>query len=137
VSSSSSAAPTAELAPERPPLSTARGRTTIAPIVVEKILLRSAAEVDGVGPVVHTGLARLVPWVASGTPAEAEVGRESVTVDLAVSVRYPLPVRQVAASLRDHASRRIEELTGLAVRRVDITVAELVFDQDRPSPRVA
>lgn len=134
--SSASRAPTDELAPERPPLTTPEGRTTIAPVVVEKILLRAAADVDGVGPVVHTGLGRLVPWLASGTSAEAEVGRESVTVDLTISVHYPRPVRQVAASLRTHATRTITDLTGLAVRQVNITVSELVPGDDRPARRV-
>jgi len=133
--SGASPAPTAELAPERP-LSTPEGRTTIAPVVVEKILVRAAAEVDGVGPVVHTGLGRLAPWLASGASAEAEVGSESVTVDLTISVRYPRPVRQVAASLRAHAIRTIEGLTGLAVRQVNITVAELVPGDDHPARRV-
>ncbi|MDP8975688.1 MAG: Asp23/Gls24 family envelope stress response protein [Actinomycetota bacterium] len=129
-----SAAPTVELTPAGAPLSTGHGRTTIAPVVVEKIAVKSASEVDGVGPGVRTGLGRLVPWVAAGT-ADAEVGRESVALELTITVRYPRPVRQVTSSLRDHAVRRIEELTGLAVRRVDITVAELV-DQGPARRRV-
>ena len=135
---SAPAGATTELAPERAPLSTPRGRTTVAPAVVEKIVLKAATEVDGVGPVVQTGLGRVVPWVASGPPgrAEAEVGRESVTVDLTVAVYYPRPIRQVAASLRQHASRRIEDLTGLAVRQVNVTVADLVGDESRPGRRV-
>ncbi len=104
-------------------------------MVVEKIAVKAASEVEGVGPVVQTGLGRLVPWVATGT-ADAEVGRESVALDLTITVRYPRPLRQVTGSLREHAVRRVEELTGLAVRRVNITVAELVADQGPARRRV-
>ena len=132
--SSGTAAPADDTTPGPAPLSTSRGQTTIAPGVVEKIAVRSAREVDGVA-LVQTGLSRLLPWGPgdASAGAQAEVGRESVALDLTVSVTYPRPVGQVAAALRDHVAARIEALTGLAVRRVDIAVD---LAPEAPAPRV-
>ena len=135
LSSPTAASPTDDTTPGPAALSTSRGRTTIAPGVVEKIAVRAAREVDGVA-LVQTGLSRLLPWGPgdASAGAEAEVGRESVALDLTVSVTYPRPVGRVAAALRDHVIARIEALTGLAVRQVNISVAELV--PEAPAPRV-
>ena len=122
-------------------LLTARGETTISPVVVEKIATRAATEVDGVGGVVKTGLGRLLPWVSDdSTPqvaqATADVERDSVAVELTVNVRYPEPVSQVTGRLRDHVVQRLAELTGFGVREVNITVDELVVERPRSRPRV-
>ena len=56
-------------------------------------------------------------------------------VALTMSVRYPVPVRTVATSVREHVASRVGELTGLEVVEVDITVPALVSRHPRP-PRV-
>lgn len=112
----------------RPPAATGRGHTTIAPVVVEKIAARAAADVDGVGGVVRTGLSRLLPWTAGAGPASADaaIDRDTVTVDLTVNVLYPRPVGRVTAEVRDRVATDLGRLCGLQTRRVDITVPELV-----------
>ncbi len=111
------------------PLITSRGETIIAPTVVEKIAARAASEVDGVGGVVQTGLSRLLPWtVGGGGPAQAsaEVGAETVTVDLTVNVLYPQPVATVTNQVRAEVTRRLSELCGLRATEVNIAVPALV-----------
>lgn len=120
-------APTADL--PRAGLVTNRGETIIAPAVVEKIASRAAAEVDGVGGVVETGLVRLLPWsVGDDSPARAsaEVGAETVTVDLTVNVVYPEPVAAVTNRVRAQVTRRLSELCGLRATEVNIAVPALV-----------
>ncbi len=110
-------------------LITSRGETIIGPTVVEKIATRAASEVDGVGGVLQTGLSRLLPWsVGDGSPARAsaEVGAETVTVDLTVNVLYPQPVAAVTNGVRDHVIRRLAELCGLRATEVNIAVPALV-----------
>ena len=110
-------------------LVTSRGETIIGPTVVEKIATRAASEVDGVGGVLQTGLSRLLPWsVGDGSPARAsaEVGAETVTVDLTVNVVYPQPVAVVTNGVRDHVTRRLAELCGLRATEVNIAVPALV-----------
>ena len=111
-------------------LVTSRGETTIAPLVVEKIATRAASEVDGVGGVVETGLSRLLPWSigSGGQPARAsaDVGTETVSVDLTVNVVYPEPVAAVTNRVRDQVVRRLAELCGLRATEVNIAVPALV-----------
>ena len=110
-------------------LVTSRGETTIGPAVVEKIASRAASEVDGVGGVVQTGLSRLLPWTVAGASparASAEVGGETVTVDLTVNVLYPEPVATVTNGVRAHVIRRLAELCGLRATEVNIAVPALV-----------
>ena len=109
-------------------LITSRGETIISPSVVEKIANRAASEVNGVSGVVQTGLSRLLPWtVGSETHASAEVGTETVTVDLTVNVVYPEPVARVTNGVRAHVTRRLAELCGLRATEVNITVPALVL----------
>jgi uncharacterized alkaline shock family protein YloU len=122
-----SAPVTAEL--PKSPLVTSRGETIIGATVVEKIATRAAAEVDGVGGVVQTGLSRLLPWTVGGDAparASAEVGTDSVTVDLTVNVLYPQPVAAVTNEVRSQVIRRLSELCGLRATEVNIAVPALV-----------
>lgn len=120
-------------------LVTNRGETIISPLVVEKIASRAASEVDGVGGVVQTGLSRLLPWsVSDASPARAsaEVGDETVMVDLTVNVVYPEPVAVVTNGVRTQVTRRLAELCGLRATEVNITVPELVVPPRRGRRRV-
>jgi uncharacterized alkaline shock family protein YloU len=120
----------------RPPgPASTRGETVIAPAVVEKIATRAASEVDGVGGVVETGLGRLLPWTVghpSAARASAEVGAETVSVNLTVNVVYPEPVAAVTNRVRAQVTRRLAELCGLRAAEVNIAVPALVTP-----PRVA
>ena len=110
-------------------LVTSRGETIIAPTVVAKIATRAASEVEGVGGVVETGLSRLLPWSLGDTGparASAEVGGETVTVDLTVNVLYPQPVASVTNRVRAEVTRRLAELCGLRATEVNIAVPALV-----------
>jgi uncharacterized alkaline shock family protein YloU len=122
-----SASATAEL--PKSPLVTSRGETIIGPSVVEKIATRAASEVGGVGGVVQTGLSRLLPWTVGGdhpARASAEVGTDTVSVDLTVNVLYPQPVAAVTNEVRAQVVRRLSELCGLRATEVNIAVPALV-----------
>jgi uncharacterized alkaline shock family protein YloU len=132
---------TAQLTAELPgaPLVTNRGETIITPLVVEKIAARVASEVDGVGGVVQTGLSRLLPWSVGGDSparASAEVGGDTVTVDLTVNVVYPEPVAAVTNRVRADVTRRLAELCGLRATEVNIAVPALVAPPRRAARRV-
>lgn len=107
-----------------------RGRTTISDRVVARIVAKAAEETAGSG-----GLDRSVLGV--GLPGrraartDVRVHGEVVTAKVALSVAYPMPVRDVARRVRDGVRTRVESLTGLTVRQVDIDVAEL----ERPGGR--
>lgn len=101
-----------------------RGRTTVSDLVVERIGTALTSEFDGVG-----GAARRVIGVAVSGDRDAQVSAHvdggAVTLAVRCSVRYPAPVGATTEALRRHLCTRVAELTGLRVRRVDITVVAL------------
>lgn len=106
----------------------ARGATTIADRVVEKIAGRAVTEVPAAG-----GAARRVLGISLGDDEEqdgpvvgAHVDGRVVTVDVQMSVTYPEPVAEVADEVRRRVDERVSTLTGLQVAQVDIRVTSLV-----------
>ncbi|MCR3721001.1 MULTISPECIES: Asp23/Gls24 family envelope stress response protein [Prauserella salsuginis group] len=104
-----------------------RGQTTIATRTVERIATAALTEVDDVG-----GSARRVFSIAVGgaddaqdAQVTAQVQGEETTLGVRLSVVYPTPVSAATEAARQHLVRRVSELTGLAVSRVDITVTAL------------
>ncbi|RSN55015.1 Asp23/Gls24 family protein [Amycolatopsis sp. WAC 04182] len=104
-----------------------RGALTVADGAVERIATRAITELDGVG-----GAASRVLGIAvggedldQGAKVSAHVSGSTATLDVRLSVKYPLSVRATAERAREHLIRRVGELSGLAVTRVDITVTAL------------
>ncbi|MUL39926.1 Asp23/Gls24 family envelope stress response protein [Streptomonospora sp. PA3] len=122
--SAPTAAP-ARIPPQRgePEPAESRGRTVVGEDVVARIATRAAAEVSGVvRPTGRTGLGR------GRVRARARVtgNGDTATLRLRIAVAYPRSVREVSRRVREHTARRVADMTGMAVRRVDIEIAELV-----------
>ncbi len=101
-----------------------RGVTVIRPRVVERVAAQAVREVADTA-----GTGRRVLGHAFGTPGtqdqaavRADVDGQVTTLDVAMTVVYPAPVLAVTRRTRHHIIDRIVELTGLSVRRLDITV---------------
>jgi uncharacterized alkaline shock family protein YloU len=112
-------APTVELPPEQ------RGVTDIAGTVIERIAVRSASEVDGVRAVPVSTIRRLLrPGAEHG--ADAFIASDnSVSLELQVAVEYPRPILTVTEAVRQRVARHVEDMTGMQVGSITITVAEL------------
>jgi len=95
-----------------------RGRTDIAPRVVEKIATGAARRVPGVQPVSR----RLG---SDRVEAQARVLGDAATISMEVAVRYPSPVRETCRQLRTAVVDEVRELAGVTVSRLDVQVAEL------------
>src|SRR5918997_292942 len=124
------------------PLQSDRGTTTIQSGVVSSIAAMAVGEVDGLDP--SHGGARL-PGDTSPTVGEfvgnltggssrtrgisVEVGEEQATLDLTVNVLYGRPIHQVTEAVRQNVIRRVENLTGLQVTEVNITVNDVAFPE--------
>lgn len=107
------------------PDGTARGTTTIADKVLERLAARAALEVPGV--VRHSTGPDVLSAVTPDLPrASAQVAGDRVSVDLKVAVDWAASAHEVAASVRRHAREELQRLTGKTVDRVDVTVSALV-----------
>ncbi len=120
------------------PLQTERGGTQIEDSVVQKIAGIAAQEVDGVrmGGSTSQSLGSFlsnVPGVSGGGQSRGvsvEVGEVESAVDITMTVEYGKSIPQVSEAVRRNIINRIENLTGLKVTEVNITVNDVFFPQE-------
>lgn len=104
-----------------------RGRLHIADTVLEKVAVRAASGLDHVGGAARRLLGVHVSSEDPDRAVRAQITRRGATATaaLALSVTYPAPIAQVAATARAVVADQIAASTGVAVDRVDITVTAL------------
>ena len=107
-----------------------RGRLVLAERVVEKIAAQAAVEAGAT-----SGRRGRVLGVGEADPdarPAVDVDLSAVSADLAlkVGIAYPGSIRTATQQVREHVTRRVEELTGVDVRRVDIDVTLLHTEPD-------
>lgn len=103
-----------------------RGSLTMSDTVVEKI---ASQVVDEVSETFGTSRG-LLGWrdrVGSHVRPSVEVDLHGAFADLRVTVglAYPVSLRSAADTIRDRVQRRVTELTGVQVRRVDVRISSL------------
>lgn len=115
-------------------LTTERGRTTIADVVVAKIAGMAAREIPGVHEL-GGGAARAFRAIrervpGAGRPSVAqgvsvEVGERQAAVDLVVVIEYGISIADVAQAARENIIDAVERMTGLEVVEVNIAVDDI------------
>lgn len=126
------------------PLRTDWGTTTINDAVVVSIAGAVVKEVSGAEPEIG-GRSASIPGDNSPTVGEflgrftgggggsrgvsVEVGEAQAAVDLTVTVPYGRSIPEVTQAMRDTVVQRVENLTGLEVTEVNITVKDVFFPQ--------
>lgn len=124
------------------PLQSDLGTTTIGEPVVVSIVGMAVGEVDGLGPEIDgTRLpgdrSRTVGEFVDGITGSrgrtrgisVEVGERQAAVDLTVTVAYGKPVADVTKAVRNSVIQRVENLTGLEVTEVNISVSDVFFPE--------
>jgi uncharacterized alkaline shock family protein YloU len=100
-----------------------RGRTVLAPGVVEKIAAQAALEIGDISGLRRRVAGRMVS--DERVRAEADLDGQVAAVRLQLAVAFPAPLLQLTREVRQHVTTRIQTLCGLRVDHVDITVAAL------------
>jgi uncharacterized alkaline shock family protein YloU len=133
--------PRGETTPFRPratQLVTEQGKTTIADVVVSKIAGIAAREVPGVHELVAQGVGGAVSGLAqrvTGADTRSQgvgvaVGEREAAIDLKLTVDYGVNIPQVAEAVRRNIISRLEAMTGLFVKEVNIDVTDLFFREE-------
>lgn len=119
------------------PLRSERGGTIISDPVVSKIAGIAAQEIEGIQ--MGGGTARAVGGfldsVTSGGQTRGvsvEVGEQEAAVDLSMAVEYGMAIPQISEAVRHNVINRVENLTGLRVTEVNITVNDVLLPEERP-----
>ena len=122
---------------QQSPLQTEQGITRIEDSVVAKIAGIAAQEVEGVrmgGGATQAigGILSSVPGIGGGGEARGvavEVGQVEAAVDLTMTVLYGRSIPQIAEAVRRNVINRVENLVGLNVTEVNITVNDVFFPE--------
>src|SRR3712207_2116773 len=118
---------------ESTPLKTERGNITISDAVVSQVTGIAAQEVEGVqmGGGTSRAVGGVLESVRGGSSTTrgvmVEVGEEETAIDLSLAVEYGRSIPQVSEAVRSNVIRRVENLVGLRVTEVNITVNDLLF----------
>ena len=113
-----------------------RGRTTVADGVVAKIAGIAIQEIEGVHAL-GGGAARALGTLREKVGQKdltqgvsVEVGQTQVAVDVTLVVEYPHPLQQVADNARDAVYTAVEDLVGMEVTEVNITITDIHVPSD-------
>ena len=116
------------------PLQTERGNTTISDSVVSKIAGIAAQEVDGIrmGSGATQAVGGILGSITGGSQTQGvsvEVGQEAAALDLTLTAAYGKSIPQLAEAVRRNVINRVENLVGLRVTEVNVTVSNVFFPQ--------
>ncbi|MGW0163128.1 Asp23/Gls24 family envelope stress response protein [Mycobacterium sp. NPDC003323] len=132
-----SAAQTENAGKELDTLATDHGVTTIADVVVSKIAGIATREVDGVYDLggqaarVVGKLRETLPGAPSLTQGvHVEVGERQAAVDIGIVAEYGVAIHDLADGIRHNVISAVENMTGLEVTEVNITVHDVHFADD-------
>jgi uncharacterized alkaline shock family protein YloU len=117
-----------------------RGRTTVAPVVVEKIAGMAARDVPGVHAL-GSGFARSMgsvrermPGAGGGTSVtrgvSVEVGESQAAVELEIVVDYGAPIADVTGAVRESVISAVERMADREVVEVNITVSDVQLPEE-------
>jgi uncharacterized alkaline shock family protein YloU len=121
-----------------------KGKTIIADSVVARIAALAAREVEGVHELIShnigqtiTGLARAVTRQAGkDTGIVVEVGEKEAAVDVRLTADYGVNLPATAAAVRNNIINRVESMTGLIVKEVNVAIMDLYFPGEDVERRV-
>ena len=112
------------------------GKTTIEDAVVAKIAGIAAREVPGVYAL-GGGAARVVGAIRDALNSTdlaqgigVEVGERQVAVDITLVAEYPVSLQDLASSVRAAVYTAMQELVGLEVTEVNVTVNDVHIPSD-------
>ncbi len=124
----------------RTELVTEFGKTTINELVVGKIAGIAAREVSGVYELVArrttealAGMTQRISGPRYHHGVDVEVGQREAAIDMSLTVEYGVNIPQVSEAVRQNVIARVQEMTGLAVKEVNIDVTDVhVAGDDEP-----
>lgn len=126
------------LVPNTTTIESKMGRTMIHHDVVAKMAGLAVREVEGVHELVPSSAVQRIASLAQTLGGDerkdmgvhVEVGQVEAAVDVRLITIYGVPIPKIAREIQQNVSRRIEEMTGLKVKEVNVEVTDLYFKED-------
>ena len=125
------------------PLVSERGRTTIGDSIVSTIAGMAAQEVEGV--YMGGGAARPASGILgsiTGSESQtrgvsAEVGTVETAIDLTMGIEYGRDILPTVEEVRRRISERVQNMTGLRVTELNVTISDVIFPEEEGGRRRA
>ena len=123
------------------PLKSDMGITTVSNTVVSQIAGIAAQEVEkvqmgGGATAAVGGFLQSVTGSSGGANfsrgVTVEVGEEETAIDLSMAVEYGQSIPRITDAVRRNVINRVENLVGLRVNEVNITVSDVQIPEERP-----
>ncbi|MBF4622868.1 Asp23/Gls24 family envelope stress response protein [Clavibacter sp. VKM Ac-2872] len=118
---------------------TTGGKNTIADGVIEKVAGIAARQVPGVHDL-GNGAARAVGAIRNaigqqdrGQGISVEVGETQVAVDVTLIAEYPVDLQKVADDVRSAITDAIDQVVGMEVTEVNVTITDVNLPSDKSS----
>lgn len=109
------------------------GMIKISDEVVETIASVAISEISGVsstGSGFVDGIAKRLTKKPVTSGIKANIGEETVSVDINIVVKYGVRIPEVAWEVQDAVKREIELMTGLTVDKVNVRVVGIDIPMD-------
>ncbi len=122
--------------PLESPLVSERGRTTISDTIVSTIAGMAAQEVEGVymgGSAARAASGILGSITGSENQSRgvsAEVGTVETAIDLTMGIEYGRDILPTVDEVRRRISDRVQNMTGLRVTELNVTISDVIFPEE-------
>ena len=112
------------------------GETRIAGSVIETIAGVAARDIEGVyqlgGGAISQAVGRVTGRSDTTLGVSAEVGKKEVAIDMVMIIEYDYSIYEVTQAVRNEVAGRIEHMTHLQVKEVNIDVVGIHYDTREP-----
>ncbi len=107
------------------------GNIKIAEEVVAIIAGLAAAEIEGVTGMsggIAGGIAEMLGRKSFSKGVKVEAGESQVVIDISIIVKYGVRIPDVAWKIQEKCKQAVESMTGLEVKKVNVNVQGVSFD---------
>ena len=101
--------------------------------ISEDVVASIALEVDGVGELDAGSAGRRGKKSSAVKGVKLTIGDGSVIVDLQITVKYGVPIPQVAQNVQEAVTNAVESMTELKVCQVNVRISGVTFGENAAS----
>lgn len=118
------------------------GDTQVLPAVVQKVAAFAAREIPGVvslggGSGASKAVGAMRQTLGGGsdntTGVRVDMDGETASISLEVQIEYGVGARELVRALRRHVPQAVEEIAGVVVTKLDVTVTDVHLPGDDSS----
>ena len=113
-------------------IATENGNIRISEEVISVISAIAAKEIEGLASMGGTLLENLGDFITKKIPGKGvkvEFGENGAIIDVHISVKFGVKIREVSVSIQEHVKAAVESMSGLVVDVVNVFVDGVEIDK--------